>query len=244
MRGVKIGLVGDFDESITAHQAIPPALRRAAAHAGVRADIEWVPTAEIHSPARVHDFEGLWCVPGSPYRSEAGALVAIHHARVMGVPFLGTCGGFQHVLLEYARHVLGWHDAAHAETHPDAQRRLLAPLACSLVEVQAPVRLLAGSTIARAYGRTSITEGYHCRYGLNPEYAAELLGGALQATAWDETGEVRAVELDGHPFFVATLFQPERAALEERDAPLASAFVAAIAAHHTEHIGYHGRGTP
>jgi len=235
MRGVRIGLVGDFDEAITAHRAIPPALRRAAAHAGVRADFEWVPTAEIHSPARVHDYEGLWCVPGSPYKSEAGALVAIHHARVMNVPFLGTCGGFQHALLEYARHVLAWHDAAHAETHPDAKRTLLAPLACSLVEVQAPVQLLAGSAIARAYGRTATTEGYHCRYGLNPEYAAELLGGALQATAWDESGEVRAVELDGHPFFVATLFQPERAALEERDAPLVEAFVAAVSARQGPH---------
>jgi CTP synthase (UTP-ammonia lyase) len=230
MRGVRIALVGDFDDAITAHRAIPLALRRAAAHSGVRADIEWVSTAEIHSPARVHGYEGLWCVPGSPYKSEAGALVAIHHARVMNVPFLGTCGGFQHALLEYARHVLGWHDAEHAETHPSARRTLLAPLSCSLVEVQAPVQLLAGSAIARAYGRTAITEGYHCRYGLNPEYRAELLGGALQATAWDATGEVRAVELEGHPFFVATLFQPERAALEERDAPLVVAFVAAVAA--------------
>jgi CTP synthase (UTP-ammonia lyase) len=229
MRGVKIGLVGDQDDSVTAHRAIPVALRRSAAHCGVRADIEWLPTDEIHSPARVQGFEGLWCVPASPYKSEAGVLVAIHHARVMNVPLLGTCGGFQHVLLEYARHVVGWHDAGHAETHPEAKRLLLAPLACSLVEVRAPILLLAGSGIAQAYGRTQISEGYHCRYGLNPEYTAQLLGGALQASAWDEHGEVRAVELEGHPFFVATLFQPERAALEDHEAPLVTAFMRAVA---------------
>lgn len=230
MRGVKIGLVGDHDEAIAAHRAIPMALRHAAALAGVHEHLEWLPTDSIHSPARLAGFEGLWCVPGSPYRSEAGALLAIHHCRVTGVPLLGTCGGFQHLLLEYARHVIGWHDAAHSESHRDAGRALLAPLACSLVEVQASVRLLAGSAIARAYGRTSISEGYHCRYGLNAQYAAELLAGALQATGWDEAGEVRAVELAGHPFCVATLFQPERAALAGRAAPLVDAFVAAVSA--------------
>jgi CTP synthase (UTP-ammonia lyase) len=33
--------------------------------------------------------------------------------------------------------------------------------------------------------------------------------------------------LEGHPFFVATLFQPERAALENRLPPLVAAFVTA-----------------
>jgi CTP synthase (UTP-ammonia lyase) len=228
MRGVTIGLIGEQNDSVTAHRAIPVALRRSAAHCGVRADIEWLPTDSIHSPARLGACHGLWCVPASPYKSEAGALLAIHHARLMSVPLLATCGGFQHLLLEYARHVLGWHDAAHAETAPEAARRLLTPLSCALVEVRAPILLLAGSRIAQAYGRRQITEGYHCRYGLNPEYADALLGGTLYASGWDEHGEVRAVELDGHPFCVATLFQPERAALEDQQAPLVTAFMRAV----------------
>jgi CTP synthase (UTP-ammonia lyase) len=48
--------------------------------------------------------------------------------------------------------------------------------------------------------------------------------------AHDATGEVRAVEREDHPFFLATLFQPERAALRERMPPLAAAFVRACAA--------------
>lgn len=35
------------------------------------------------------------------------------------------------------------------------------------------------------------------------------------------------MELAGHPFFVATLFQPERAALRGVEHPLVTAFVAA-----------------
>ena len=53
--------------------------------------------------------------------------------------------------------------------------------------------------------------------------------GPLRATAHDETGEVRAIELEGHPFFVATLFQPERAALASQVPPLVKAFLQACA---------------
>ena len=71
-------------------------------------------------------------------------------------------------------------------------------------------------------------EGYHCRYGLNPQFRAALVAGPLRATAHDDSGDVRAIELDGHPFFVATLFQSERAALKGKAVPLAEAFVMAV----------------
>ena len=74
------------------------------------------------------------------------------------------------------------------------------------------------------------TEGYHCSYGINPAFLSAIVSGPgpLRVTAEDRTGEVRAVELEGHPFFVATLFQPERAALTGKMPPLVAAFVRAI----------------
>src|SRR5262249_44347282 len=134
MKGVLNGLIGDHDATITAHQAIPIALQLAADSSQTQVKWQWVPTEEIRSAARVSAFDGLWCVPGSPYRSTEGALRAIRHARESGRPFLGTCGGFQHAVIEYARNVLGWADAEHAETAPDAPRQVIAKLACSLVE--------------------------------------------------------------------------------------------------------------
>jgi CTP synthase (UTP-ammonia lyase) len=55
-----------------------------------------------------------------------------------------------------------------------------------------------------------------------------LESGPLRVAARDLAGEVRAVELDGHPFFIATLFQPERSGLEGRRHPLIEAFVGAV----------------
>lgn len=228
-RSISVGLVGDYDGGVPAHQAIPLALRQSADALRLEFNFEWVATDTIDGFDRISLFDCLWCVPASPYRSMEGALLAIRYAREQGVPFLGTCGGFQHVILEYARNVLGWADAEHAETCPDAARAVIAPLACALVEVTDSIHLFPGTRIAAAYRADTITEGYRCRYGLNPAFRDALMSGPLRATADDASGEVRAIELVAHPFFVATLFQPERAALRGETAPLVTAFLQACA---------------
>jgi CTP synthase (UTP-ammonia lyase) len=238
---VRIGLIGDYGATVLAHQAIPLALQLAADAVAVAVKSEWVPTEEIRDLARVSYFDGLWCVPASPYRSMDGALLAIRYAREQKRPFLGTCGGFQHAIIEYARNVLGWADADHAETAPDAVRPVIAPLECALVEATGAVRLRAGSRIAKAYGRDETTEGYRCSYGLNPGFQAALVSGPLRIGAEDVMAEVRAVELDDHPFFVATLFQPERSALKGQLPPLVAEFVRACAAHVAQRSAPAGR---
>ena len=228
-RPIRIALIGDYDPQVTAHQAIPVALEMAAEHSGLNVQWQWLATDDIHAETPLHRFDGVWCVPASPYRSMDGALLAIRFAREQRRPFLGTCGGFQHAVLEYARNVLGWSDAEHGETNPDAARALLTPLSCALVEAVDTIDLLEGSLLAKAYESTEIREGYRCRFGVNPQYEGELLKRELHAVGHDSEHELRAVELSGHPFFVATLFQPERAALKGVLPPLVGAFVEACA---------------
>jgi CTP synthase (UTP-ammonia lyase) len=113
---------------------------------------------------------------------------------------------------------------------PSAPNPLVAPLVCSLVEETGEILLERGSRLAAIYGVSSVIEGYHCRYGLNPLYAERLRSGPLRIGARDTSGDVRAVELHGHPFFFGTLYQPERSALEGHTHPLVTAFVAAASA--------------
>src|SRR5204862_344720 len=89
---------------------------------------------------RLSPFDAIWCVPNSPYASMEGALCAIRFARESGRPFLGTCGGFQHTIIEYARNVLGFHEADHAESNPAAALPLISRLACFLLLVAAVLR--------------------------------------------------------------------------------------------------------
>lgn len=133
---VKIGLIGDLDESIPAHRAIPIALGLAEKSLGTSVDVEWVATDTI----------------------------------------------------EYARHVLGWQDAEHAETAPEASMLVIAPLHCALVEETGSVLFRAGSRLRAAYGTDQSTEGYRCSYGLNPAFQASLVEGPLHGLHATELG--------------------------------------------------------
>ena len=226
---LRIGLVGDRDAAKTAHQAIPVALALAGRALGRPVQTTWLPTGQIGEGAVLGSFDGLWCVPGSPYDSMAGALTAIRWARERNLPFLGTCGGFQHAVIESARNVLGWHDAEHAETAPDAERPVISLLACALIEAEEVLTAVPGTWLAHAYGSATFIEGYRCRYGLNPGFAQALLAGPARVAATGSSGEVRALEWPAQRFFVAALFQPERAALAGRLPPLVEAFVGAAA---------------
>ncbi|NMO18394.1 hypothetical protein HPC49_25050 [Pyxidicoccus fallax] len=225
---VRIGLVGDRNPAVRAHAAIPVALELVAPALDVSPEVVWLGTRQLEgaSPREtLAPLAGIWCVPGSPYESMDGALAAIRFAREQAIPFLGTCGGFQHALIEFARNVLGLKDADHAESNPDATLPLVGALSCSLVGVRGKVSLAEGSHAARAFGGTHSTESYHCNYGLNARYRHVLDGSALRITGEDEEGAPRVVELAAHPFFLATLFQPELSASTGHPHPLIRAFL-------------------
>jgi len=225
---IQIGLIGDYSPEVTAHVAIPKAIALAANDLDASIETVWLPTKGIVSEiGRLSTFDGLWCVPASPYESMDGALAAIRYAREENCPFLGTCGGFQHALIEYARNILRFAEAEHAETSPDALMPLIAPLSCSLAETSGTIKLKKGSRISRIYGKDEIAEQYNCSYGINNQFQSLFETGALKITGMDADSEPRIVELEEHRFFIATLFQPERSALSGVVHPLIRAYLQA-----------------
>ena len=240
---IRIGLIGDFSPHVKAHYAIPRAIELALSGLACQAEASWLstPMLEETAEADLAVYDALWCVPGSPYESMNGALRGIQYAREHEIPFLGTCGGFQHAMIEYARNVLGLAEADHAESNPDAAMLLMAPLSCSLVEKDGGITFRAGSRIATIYGRLEATEQYYCSYGLNPQYQSLLEQGGIEITGWDVTGEARVFELPGHPFYLGTLFQPERSALKGVAHPLIRAFLEAASASRSKAAAANGK---
>jgi len=218
---VRIGVIGDFNEGNVTHVATNTGIQHAAEVLDREFVVDWLPTDKLHD---YEAFAGLVCSPGSPYRSLDGALVGIKHARENGVPFLGTCGGFQHLVLEYARSVLGVSDAEHAETNPYASRLFITPLSCSLKGKLMDVEILPGTRVAAAYGTLHLSEKYYCDFGLNPEYRSQLAAAGLKVSARDSDGEVRIMEVDGHPFCIGTLFVPQASSERGRPHTLVLAF--------------------
>ena len=203
----RIGVIGDFNGNNPTHIATNHGIAHAAGVLGQAIELVWLPTDVRHDFGQ---FEGLLCSPGSPYRSLDGALTGIRHARENGVPFIGTCGGFQHLVLEYARNVMGFTDASHAESDPYASCLFVTALSCSLVGKTMEVTIKPGSNAAVACGSTRSMEKYYCNFGLNPKYLGQLERSGLEITGKDENDEPRIVEARvPSVFFLGTLFVPQ-----------------------------------
>jgi CTP synthase (UTP-ammonia lyase) len=225
----RIAILGEFDPAFPPHKATNDALAHTATTLGVDVDARWVSTADVTIEA-IQAYSGIWVAPGSPYKSLANTLTAIRHAREQRIPCFGTCGGCQHIIVEYARNVLGFRDAQHAEYDPYASELFVSELECSLAGRELRVALAPGSRIARIYGATEAVEQYYCNFGVNPDKVPLLRKGRLQITGSDAEGEVRVVELPDHPFFVGTLFVPQMRSTPERPHPLVTAFIRATLA--------------
>jgi CTP synthase (UTP-ammonia lyase) len=228
----RIALVGDRSDNVRAHARIPALVDALLRRDGIALDPYWIATPDV-AACDLGRFDAIWLVPGSPYDSADGAIAAARTARERRIPFLGTCGGFQHALLEFARNVCGLSGVENAEVTPAAAEHLIVALECSLKGHEEAVMIVPGTLAAKISGPGRRTERYHCDYGLDPAYLERLTGGGLSFSGFDDSGQVRIVELPGHPFFVGTLFQPELHGDGTQPHPIIVALAAAATAHAT-----------
>jgi CTP synthase (UTP-ammonia lyase) len=192
---------------------------------------QWVPT---DSGFDVTDYDGLWLVPGSPYADDAAVLRALTLVRESGIPFLGTCGGMQYAVLEYAANVLG-ERATHEESDGAADDNVVTALACSLQGEERLVTPVPGSRFAAWVGEP-FAGTHFCSYAPTPAVVKRLqaAGVVVGATAPDAGAEV--LEFPDHPFYVTSMFQPHVGALAGAPVhPLVSAFLEAVAERTASH---------
>ena len=222
-----IALLGEFTPTFKPHIATNTAIEHSRNMFGISVEGVWVSTQDI-DPSLFSRFSGIWVAPGSPYKNMDKTLWAIQYARENNIPCFGTCGGFQHIILEYARNVLGFKDAQHAEYDPYSSDLFISALTCSLAGREMNLNFVEGSQVAEIYGENSAIEEYYCNFGVNPEKIELLKSGSLQITGSDVEGEIRVIELPNHPFFLATLFVPQARSTSNRPHPLVSAFLTAV----------------
>jgi CTP synthase (UTP-ammonia lyase) len=222
-----IALLGEYSPTFPPHIATNVAIEHSRNFLGIDLSAEWVSTADIY-PMLFEHYSGIWIAPGSPYKDMELTLWAIRYARENNIPCFGTCGGFQHMVIEYARNVLGFNDAQHAEYDPTASSLFISQLACSLAGREMQLNFEPGSQIAAIYGGLSATEHYYCNFGVNPNCVPTLKQGPMKITGSDAEGEIRVIEFPDHPFFIGTLFVPQTRSSPEQPHPLVSAFLATV----------------
>jgi len=107
---------------------------------------------------------------------------------------------------------------------------MVSKLASSLVDKAQTIKLFSGSLVHQAYDQDEVTEEFVCNYGFNPKFRDTIEKGPLKVVGVDLDGEVRAVEVSDHPFYVGTLYQPQISSGRDSPHPLFVAYLRAALA--------------
>ncbi len=241
---VTIALVGKYISLHDAYLSVVEALKHGgiASHANVH--IKWIDSEKV-TEENVEEFlgdvDGLLVPGGFGSRGIEGKITAIHYARTHGLPFLGLCLGMQLAIVEYARNVVGYHDAHSIELNPNTMHPVIAlmpdqngveDIGGTLRLGAYPCRLKEGSLARKLYGEELIYERHRHRYEVNNDFRKALQDNGLSLSGISPDGHiVEMAELPEHPFFIATQGHPEFKSRPNRPHPLFKGLVAAAIAH-------------
>lgn len=240
-----IALVGKYVKLHDAYLSVAEALRHAGYELGTHVDIQWVDSEHITAD-NVADIlgtaDGIIVPGGFGDRGIEGMITAVRYAREKDIPFFGICLGMQIAVIEYARHVLGLEDANSGEFDEQCAHKVIDFMPGQSEDVDKggtlrlgsyPCEIVAGTTMARCYGRASIAERHRHRYELNNDYREALSQAGLTLSGRSPDGSlIETVELTDRPFYVGVQFHPEFKSRPNAAHPLFVGFVAAALALH------------
>ena len=226
----KIAIVGDFDASSRFHHLTGEAIAHSAQVLQASFSYDWIETDSVgkHFHEITEHYKAFWIAPGAMYKNVEGALRLIEFARLHNIPTLGTCRGFQHMALEFAKNVLHIKSAQHAEYDPNASNLVVSPIACSIKGKSLEVTFIDKTSKSFAIFETEkIQTTFYCNYGLDPKYQEDFASNGFKVVAIDTQKEARILELASHKFFIATLFVPQEVSTKEHPHKLVTAFLKA-----------------
>jgi CTP synthase len=245
---VTIGIVGKYVDLPDAYLSVAEALRHGAAADGVRLDLRWIPSDELTgllADTYLEDLDGIVIPGGFGYRGVEGKIQAIRYARENDVPLLGLCLGLQCSVIEFARSVLGLHEANSTEFDPSTPDPVI-----DLMSSQEGVedkggtmrlglyaaKLGEGSKVRALYGQELVYERHRHRWEVNNRYRRDLESAGMRLSGLSpDDNLVEYIELVDHPFFIGTQAHPEFRSRPDDPHPLFSGLVAASLAHHSGH---------
>lgn len=224
----KIAILGDFNPIYETHHKLNESIRDIQKFLGKEIQFDWIST-DIFNCKVVFEkqkYIGLWIAPGSPYKDMENVLNTIKYTRENHIPTFGNCGGFQHMVIEFAKNVCHIKNADNEETNPESAEILIKRLSCSLKGTQELLNITDEESILyKAYQRKSMIGKYFCSYGLNHKYHEILESNGMKFTSISEDKHYRSIEIDNHPFFIGTLFQPALTSTREESNPMIIEFV-------------------
>jgi CTP synthase len=238
-REVVIAMVGKYVDLTESYKSLNEALHHAGAALRARVRIDFVDSETIGETPDLARADGILVPHGFGARGVEGKIAAVRYARERRIPYLGICYGMQMAVIEFARHVAGLAGAHTTEVDEKTPHPVidLLPEQRAVTAKGATMRLGAFPCVVRpgtrafaAYGCERISERHRHRYEFNPDYRDRLSRAGLVFSGTSPDGRlVEMIELEDHPFFVASQFHPEFQSRPFRPHPLFLAFVEAVA---------------
>jgi len=240
---VEIALIGKYTALKDSYISHKESLRYAGAVLGCRVKIRWIEAPDLEDSGTIKELEGVNAVlvPGGfGNRGAEGKIMSAKWAREQNIPYLGVCFGFQLATIEFARNVLGLKGANSAELDPKSPHPVvnILPEQEGVDDMGATMRLgdhevnLSEGKAKVLYGKDTISERHRHRYEINPEYIEQIEAKGLKYTGRDISGRrMEILELEGHPYFVASQFHPEFKSRPDEPSPLHLGLVKAALAH-------------
>ncbi|MDE7443486.1 MAG: CTP synthase, partial [Muribaculaceae bacterium] len=219
---VRIGLVGKYVELQDAYKSISEALFQAATYNDRKLDLVYIHSeklTETDVEAKLGNLDGVIIAPGFGQRGIEGKFVALKWCREHDIPTFGICLGMQCMVIEFARNVLGLHEANSTEMNPRTPDNVI-----DLMEEQKSISnmggtmrlgafdciLKEGSHAANAYGSTRVSERHRHRFEFNDKYRAQMEKAGLVCVGENpDTHLVEVVEMPGHRWYICTQYHPE-----------------------------------
>ena len=240
-RSVRIAMVGKYASLADSYVSVNQALIHAGGINGVVPRITWIESEELESDdtklKMLESFDGVVLPQGFGSRGVEGKIAAANHARVARIPYLGLCFGFQLASVAFARHALGLKEANTTEVNPETPYPIidLLPEQRGLDDLGGTMRLgghdvfiKRPSRALEIYGREKIRERHRHRFELNQTFLKQFEESGMHYTAFSDDGKrAEILELEGHPFYMATQFHPEYVSRPENPEPIYVAFVSA-----------------
>ncbi|MDC3416790.1 CTP synthase [Aquibacillus salsiterrae] len=236
-----IGLVGKYVELPDAYLSVVEALKHAGFAYDSDIEIRWINAEELNADNVVDvlaDVDGILVPGGFGDRGIEGKIEAIRFAREMNVPFLGICLGMQLATVEFARNVVGLDGAHSAEIDPSTpypiidllpEQKDISDLGGTLRLGVYPCRLVDGTKTKEAYGDEDVIyERHRHRFEFNNQFRDQMEESGFVFSGTSPDGRlIETIEIQDHPWFVASQFHPEFKSRPNRPQRLFYGFVGA-----------------
>ncbi|MBT3216627.1 MAG: CTP synthase [Candidatus Marinimicrobia bacterium] len=242
---VKIAMCGKYNALPDAYKSVLEAFIHSGVENDARIMIEWIDTENIkndNDAAKVFkEINGILLLPGFGSRGSAGKIRSCKYARENDIPFLGICLGLQCAVIDFARHVCGLEKANSTEFNKSTPTPVI-----DLMESQKAIRrkggtmrlgaydceIKSGTKAYDAYSKKKISERHRHRWEVNNRYRTKLENAGMIFSGLNtELNLVEMIELQNHPWFVASQFHPELKSRVNKAHPLFRDFVAASVKH-------------